>query len=240
MRGTPSKDLTRTLADVARDLQAESGEEATLAAIVRAAVATVPGAAYGGITQVQGRRLTAKVPTDAIVGVCDELQSELGEGPCLDAIWHQHTVIVADMAHEDRWPTFAARAAELGVGSLISFQLYVHDDTLGALNLYGGRGVRFGDEERTIGELFASHSAVALAGARSSRQLTEALASRDLIGQAKGILMQRHGVNGQHAFNMLVRASQEANVKLVEVARWLVDEHENPGRARPPARSRER
>lgn len=229
-------DLARVLGAVARDLEAESSEQETLSGIVTAAVDTLPGVVSGGITQVQRRRVHAKAPFDELVAQCDKAQDELGEGPCLDAIWHQQTVIVDDLGSDDRWPRFGARAAELGAGSLISFRLYVHNDELGALNLYGGNGVRFGDEAQLIGELFATHAAVALSGAREHRQLNEALASRDAIGQAKGLLMARENITGSRAFDLLVRASQESNIKLTEVASWLIHEQEHPeGESRPRA-----
>lgn len=152
----------------------------------------------------------------------------MGEGPCLDAIWTQQTVIIHDMANETRWPTFAARAAALGVGSLISFRLFVRDQTLGALNLYGLPGAEFDERATLIGEVFATHAALALSQARHARQLDEALASRDLIGQAKGMLMAQHDVTGPRAFDLLVRASQETNLKLADVAHWMVNEHEQP------------
>lgn len=221
-------DLAQVLGEVARNLDGEGDENETLSGIVAAAVATVPGVVSGGITQVHRRRVFAKTPSDDLVSLCDKAQDEFGEGPCLDAIWSQHTVIVDDFATETRWPSFAARATELGAGSLISFQLYVRDDTLGALNLYGGTGVRFGDEARLVGEVFATHAALALAGARHSRQLNEALASRDAIGQAKGLLMAQQDLTGQQAFDLLVRASQESNLKLTDVATWLIHNHEHP------------
>jgi len=142
------------------------------------------------------------------------------------------------MDSETRWPNFAAYAASLGAGSMIAFRLYVQQNNLGALNLYGARGVRFDSETQLIGELFASHAAIALSGAREYRQLNEALASRDIIGQAKGILMGRENITAQQAFTMLVRASQQANLKLNAVAQWLVDEHHQPGQAERPTASR--
>ncbi len=188
------------------------------------------------VSQVHRRRVTARAPSDDLVLRCDETQEALGEGPCLDAIWQQETVVVDDFVTDGRWPRFAAHASELGAASLISFRLYVQDDTLGALNLYGGRDVRFGQEARLIGEVFAAHAALALSEARQYRQLNEALASRDAIGQAKGLLMAQHNITARRAFDLLVRASQDANIKLTEVASWLIAEHENPeGASRPRA-----
>lgn len=228
--------LAKTLGTVARDLEAQPSENQTLEGIVRAAVTTVPGVSEGGITQVnRNGDVSVRTPTDERVAQCDKLQQELREGPCLNAIWQQHTVIINEMSSDARWPRFTARAAELGFGSLISFRLFIRDDSLGALNLYSAAGEHLNNEAEIIGEVFATHAAIALAGARHHRQMNEALASRDMIGQAKGLLMQRENVTGQQAFDMLVRASQASNIKLTDVAAWLIDEHENPGEEhRPP------
>lgn len=219
-------EFARVISDVARGLEAQPDENATLSAVVTAAVATVPGVVSGGISQVHRRQITARMATDELVTLCDKAQEELNEGPCLDAIWHQHTVIVDDFATETRWPQFVARAAELGAGSLISFQLYVRGDTFGVLNLYSADGARFPDEAQLVGEVFATHAALALAGARHSRQMNEALTSRDAIGQAKGLLMAHQNLTGEQAFNLLVHASQDANIKLTDVATWLINDHE--------------
>lgn len=229
-------DLAQTLSAVARQLQAEPDEQATLDGIMAAAVDTVTGADYAGVTLVGkgGRTVMARAPTHEVVRRCDAFQNEIGEGPCLDATWNQHTVTIPDMSMETRWPSFAAEAVRLGVGSMMSFQLYVEGDTLGAMNLYAASPYSFAGGEQLVGELFASHAAVALAGAAESRQLNAALETRDVIGQAKGILMNRENVDALTAFNMLVHASQNANIKLAEVAVWLVDEHSTPGSAGRP------
>lgn len=229
-------DLARTLSVVARQLQAEASVSETLASMTSASVQSIVGADYAGITLVQKRRtVAAEAATHEVVQYCDELQNELGEGPCLDAVWQQHTVTIPDMSVETRWPRFAGEAHRLGIGSMMSFQLYVEEDNLGALNLYGVSPYAFASDAQLVGELFASHAAVALAGASESRQLNHALATRDLIGQAKGILMHRDKVDGPTAFATLVQTSQHANLKLAEVAGWLVNEHNHPGAARRPA-----
>src|SRR4029453_1981794 len=114
-------------------------------------------------------------------------------------------------------------ARELGVGGILAFQLYVARDNLGALNVYSGGPDDLGDAAERVGSCFAAHAAVVLADTVRIEQLTHAIDVRDLIGQAKGILMERHKVTGQQAFSLLVRASQETNVKLTEVARHLVE-----------------
>lgn len=230
-------ELAQTLSAVARQLQAEASVSEVLASMTSSAVQSISGADYAGITLVQngGKTVAAEAGTHEVIQHCDALQSELGEGPCLDAVWQQHTVMIPDMSVETRWPRFAAEAQRLGVGSMMSFQLYVERDNLGALNLYGVAPYSFAQDAQLVGELFASHAAVALAGASESRQLNEALTTRDTIGQAKGILMHRDHVDGPTAFATLVQTSQQTNIKLAEVASWLVNEHNHPGEAHRPA-----
>ena len=127
------------------------------------------------------------------------------------------------MRLEKRWPAFAQRAAAAGAVSMLSFQLYVEADNLGALNLYANEPNAFTDESEHVGLLFASHAAVAFAAAKTEGNLRVAVATRDLIGQAKGILMERFKITGPQAFDVLVHASQVRNRKLRDVAEELVD-----------------
>ena len=125
------------------------------------------------------------------------------------------------METETRWPRFTRRAFDLGVRSMLSFQLFT-DDSLGALNLFSRESHAFTAESEHVGTLFASHAAIALRGAQQEKQLNETLVTRDLIGQAKGILMERHQIDGHTAFEMLVKASQNSNTKLIDVATFLI------------------
>jgi len=220
------RELARTLGTLAVEMQAQRGTTDTLRAIVEGAAHLVPGARWAGISMIQGRRVVAVVPTDPIVTKLDELQSELGDGPCLTALRDHHTVHIADMSAETRWPEFTRKAMDVGVHCLLSFQLFVRSENLGALNLYGGEAGVFSDDSIDVGTILAQHAAIALVGSTAEKHFQSALASRDIIGQAKGILMQRENLTGLQAFHLLTRASQETNVKLVDVARWLIEEHE--------------
>lgn len=217
--------LATRMGELAHQLQQQPDRRTTLQAMVKAAVQTVPGAEWAGISLIRGRQITPEAPSDEVVRRMDERQSELNEGPCLTAIREHHTVRIDDLAAmEQEWPRFAAEAVELGVRSLLSFQLFVQRENLGALNLYSPEPSAFGEDSIVIGHLFAQHAAVALAGATHQMRMGEALRSRDSIGQAKGILMLRHGLTEQQAFETLVQASQHANMKLVDVAHWLVND----------------
>ena len=145
-------------------------------------------------------------------------------------MWEHQTVRLADIAADQRWPEFTRRAAHLGLRSMLSFQLYVVRDNLGALNLYSDEPGAFTDESEYIGLMFAAHAAVALIGAQQQQNMTLAVSMRDLIGQAKGILMERHRITAEQAFDLLVRASQRTNTKLADIARVLTATGELPQR----------
>ncbi|GAA4879926.1 GAF and ANTAR domain-containing protein [Actinomycetospora straminea] len=229
-------DLARTLEQAARDLLErgeEEGVEHTLALVVRGAIQTVPHVEQAGISLVEeGRRVEAHVPSDDVVRRIDELQNELGEGPCLDSIWYEQRTVIDDMSEaEHRWPRYAKAAQDLGIGSLMSFQLFAQRGSAGALNLYASRPHVFDESTTDAGRLFAAQAALVLHGAQRIQGLHTALESRDVIGQAKGILMERFGVGQAQAFSMLVESSQNTNMKLVKVAEWLTGEAEKKGRS---------
>jgi len=170
--------------ELARSLQQQVDPEAMLRGVVGAAVELIPGVDEGSISVVLGRR---KVMLEAASGelprIVDALQEQTGQGPCLDAVYHQETVQVS-------------RAAAAGAGGMLSFQLYVEGDNLGALNLYSRQAGMFDDESEHVGLLFAAHAAIAYSGARTKADLGRAVATRQLIGQAQGILMERHKITG--------------------------------------------
>jgi GAF domain-containing protein len=213
------------MGQVARALRHEHGDvEATLQTITSAAVHAVPGAEDGGISYVIARkRVESRAWTGDLANEADRLQNRVREGPCLDAIWTQRIVRIDDMTTEVRWPRFAAGAVRLGVASSLSFQLFVEDDRLGALNLYSRSPHAFGAESEDIGRVFASHAAVALSGAQTEDNLRKAMTSRDVLGQAKGILMERYKLTSDQAFHTLALASQQANRKIIEVAEELCE-----------------
>jgi GAF domain-containing protein len=216
-------DLAQMLGDLAVDIENQHDAESVLQTITAGAVAIIPGVRWAGISLVQGRTVEARVPTDPLVAKLDVLQSELNEGPCITALLEHHTVRIDDMSQDTRWPKFAQAAVELGVRSSLSFPLFVRKDNLGVLNLYGSEPSAFDDESVHCGEIVAQHASVAMAGSRTAEQLHRALDSRDIIGQAKGIIMERHGVDEVQAFALLTRLSQESNTKLLDVAKGVVE-----------------
>lgn len=232
-RGEPSSEdtgstegrdlLASQMGDVARIMQQVDDPHQALEGIVRAAVDVIPGADEGSVSLViAGREVRSEAASGELPRLADHLMNTVGQGPCLDAIYTQRTVRVPDMATEQRWPEFSAGAAALGAGSMLSFQLYVEGDNLGALNLYATKPHAFDDDSEHVGLLFATHAALAYVGLRREVQLTTGMSTRDVIGQAKGILMERYKLDADKAFRVLVRYSQERNLKLHDVALQLV------------------
>lgn len=220
----PSTALSAQMADVARLLRSESKDtESVLHAISKSAVESVPGAEYASVTLVTGKgQVQTPVMIGDLAGKSDELQQELGEGPCIRSALSEETVRIDDMATDTRWPAFAAGAIELGIKSMICFCLYIENENFGALNLHSSTPNSFDDESVSIGSLFAAHAAIAFSAVRERDQIRAALTNRDIIGQAKGMIMERYGLDPDESFRLLARLSQDANVKLAEIALQVV------------------
>lgn len=218
--GTAASDeLAEQLGALALSLEHEVSSADTLSAITHAVLGTVPGADHASISLIRHQReVETLASTGPLPTALDRAQYETDQGPCLDSLMTQVTVRVTDMAHEQRWPRWASTASELGAGSMLAVQLYLQGQDLGALNLSSTRPGAFDDESEHVALLFAPHAAVAMAGARQQESLRAALGRRDIIGQAKGILMERFRITGDQAFILLVRASQHSNRKLHDVA----------------------
>ena len=215
--------LAAALAGFARAVQQKQDPDSTLAEIVRAAVELIPGCDDGSISVVIGRRtVSSRAASSDLAGVVDQIQESTGQGPCLDAAYVHETVRVTDMATDTRWPVFAPLALAAGAAGMLSCQLYVEGDDLGALNLFSRTAGGLDEESEHIALMFAAHAAVAYATAYEREVAARTVATRQVIGRAEGILMERHRVTAEQAFALLVRVSQHRNSKLRDVAEGLV------------------
>lgn len=185
----------------------------------------------------QRSRLETVAATDEVVRQIDRAQYETGQGPCLTSLWEHESVRVDDMASDVLWPEFSARARGYGIRSMVGFRLFLLDDTMGALNLFATRPSVFDDASDDVARLFAAHAAIALGAARQIDRLETALLTRDVIGQAKGILMERLKIDGVGAFQTLVTLSQRMNRKLHDVAATVVASTETRARENAAGRS---
>jgi transcriptional regulator with GAF, ATPase, and Fis domain len=198
-----------------RDLTAEVEPAAVCRRVVHAAVSEIDGAQHAGITLTRQRRASTPVATDSLVLALDMQQYLHGEGPCLTAAFkHEPFVHVDDIRTEARWPAIKATIDDLGVRSILSFHLATDRQSLGALNLYSSEAHAFSDASIRAGLMIAAFAAAVM----MNENLRIAVASRDAIGQAKGILMERHKITSDQAFQLLVRVSQRTHRKLKDVA----------------------
>jgi GAF domain-containing protein len=201
----------------------EAGLQATLDAITVTAVETITGAGYAGISLLERGRFLPQAVAGRPPVELDVLQQRTGTGPCIDASREQLTFRVEDMTTETRWPEYVKLALSLGVAAMLCVPMEADGKTLGSVSLYGLRPRCFTAPDERLAGLLATHAALVLADARRAEQLRAAMTSRDVIGQAKGILMEREHITAAAAFEKLSHSSQRANRKLRAVARELTE-----------------
>ncbi|MGC9479773.1 GAF and ANTAR domain-containing protein [Streptomyces sp. WG4] len=220
------------MAVLARDLLEKKSVQDTLDAISAAAVDLVEGCDAAGILAVRKGRAVTLSSCGERVEESDRIQGELGQGPCYDLARHEtgeRTYRITDMSQpQPDFPAYAEAARELGIGSMTGILLYTDNEDFGALNLYSRRPGTFTEDIETAAWMLASHAAVALASARTIDQLEHAMETRHAIGEAMGILMERHRMSEDDAFNVLRRVSQHHNIKLRDVAQKVRAEQERP------------
>jgi GAF domain-containing protein len=215
--------VLRAMADLTRPIAEETPLDLTLAAVTGAAIRLIPGIDYADVMLLDKGTVESVAPTHPLVSDLDGLQLRLQEGPCVQAALHDEVVRCPDLAHDERWPQFARVAVNAGVRSMLSFRLYTHRNGSGALNLLGRSPQSFGHEDLLVGAMLATHAATAVLATNKQRQFESALASRDLIGQAKGMLMERFNVGAVRAFEMMTTLSQETNTPLRLIAKRITE-----------------
>jgi GAF domain-containing protein len=201
---------------------------ATLDAIVFSATETIEPASYAGVNLLTRGRFVPQATIGGPPPLLDALQQQGLDGPCVDASRDQITISIEDMAAEARWPGYAEQATSLGVLSMLCVPLWVDAEHLGSLSLYSTKPAAFTAHHAQLANLLATHAALALADAQRTGNLRAATANRDVIGMAKGILIERHKITADEAFMLLSKASQSANRKLSAVAQDLVNTGDLP------------
>ncbi len=204
--------------------------DATLEAILAKASVVISGADAAGVNLLIKGRFEPQAVFGAAPPVLDALQQRTGEGPCIEASREQQTISIRDVRQDRRWPQYSALAVDMGVLSMLCLPLYVDSARLGSLSFYGSRAAAFDEHATHLAELYAVHAALALADAQRAANLRIALQNRDTIGQAKGILIERHRITPDQAFALLSRSSQQSNRKLVEIAETVILTGEVPAR----------
>lgn len=222
-------DWAEDFAQLAISLHDEPGVDETVDRVLAYALKAVD-CEYAGVIFVHGRsRVETAAATDPLIETLDKVQMECGEGPDIDVLADRYSVIVSDTFTERRWPTWAERVASHGIRSLLSVRMYTSASTIGTLNLYDSRPDRFDVDDQAVAHLLSRHAAVALASARTTENLWQAVDARKLVGQAQGILMERYQLTADQAFAVLMRYSQDNNLKLRAVAEGLIMSRRLPG-----------
>jgi GAF domain-containing protein len=223
--------IARVLIEMGGVLQSEQTVARTLQLVTEITERTVRSACAVSVTLAGKDGPFTPNASETIARQLDEVQYAAGDGPCLDALSQRRSIntSLTDRDGDSRWPEFTIAAKTNDLGSILSMPIVVKDRSLGALNIYSQDHRAFDDTEEATASLLAEQAAAVLANAVAfadatahNSQLLEALETRDLIGQAKGILMAREHCDAGAAFDILRRASQRTNRKLRDIAASLV------------------
>jgi GAF domain-containing protein len=215
------------MAESVREAITRKTPEESLRAVIQMALACAPCDQASITVLGPGRTLETVAASDDRITKADRLQYDLRQGPCLDAVFTDGVFRVEDLAADSRWPEWTPLAAGLGLGALLAVHLYT-DTNLGALNLYSEQAREYDDLDIEVAKVVAAHASVVLAHTRSQQDLWRAIDTRNLIGQAQGILMERYGLTADKAFAVLRRYSQTTNTRLTVVAEELTSTRHLP------------
>jgi hypothetical protein len=238
-RPSPTPATLRSLLSLARaDLAAQLTEDAEpdeqLVRVVHLAQRVVPGTEHAAVSVLLEREsLRTPASTSTVPVALDTAQQELREGPAFQVGPAHETVRIDDFRFETRWPKYAAKALELGLRSALICELPATRGAGGILSLYSGRRRAFTAAAELVAPVFASRAAIAVAHADEVLNLRRAIGSRQVIGEAVGILMERHRLSGEQAFERLVTASQRGHVKLRDLAARITETGEEPDAVAP-------
>lgn len=232
--GSERSALMSSVAALIADMDGRAPDaESGLAELLTSAIDHVPGAQFAGITVAQRQKeIVTAAATHHYPVLLDRIQQQHRDGPCVSAAWDHHTVLINDLESDERWPRYQRDAvAQTPIRSILSFELFASNDVMGALNFHADRPHAFNQDSIDIGMIYATHTALAWRMLRRDEQFRSALASRDIIGQAKGMIMERFAIDAVQAFELIKRLSQSSNTKIIDVAARLV-QPENRNRDR--------
>jgi GAF domain-containing protein len=226
----PHDDLSY-FADMALDLHEEPTAERTVDRIAEYAKAGMRCDDTGILLVHSRRRIETAAATSERAERAHTLQTELDEGPCLDALTGDESYyLIHDTAVDERWPRWGKIvASDLGVRSVLSIRLETRARRYGSLNLYGSKPNVFGPDDLAVASIFARHASIALATSQETEGLQKAMDARKVIGIAMGILMERYAIDSDRAFTVLQRYSQTNNIKLRDVAQQVAERRALPG-----------
>lgn len=221
--------LRRTMSELTEHFSHPTDVTTTLCRVTTAAVELIDGVDYADVLLISGPDdFNSVAATSQVASDLDDVQQHFQEGPCLAAAVHDPLTVSNDLRADVRWPRFAKWAVTAGVHSMMSFRLYTHDSRAAALNLFARNPGVFTAEGETLGAMLATQAAIALIADDKQLQFNSALASRDVIGQAKGMIMERFNIDALRAFELLRKLSQQSNTRLVEISAEIVARGSDP------------
>ena len=227
--GTFQSSIESAMLALTCDFNSPTDVEGTLGRVTSAAVSIIDGVDYADIMLISDGKARCVAPTDPVMVKLDATQMRHNAGPCLDAAVDASMIRCGDLESDVRWPGFSSEALAAGIRGVLSFQLFTHQGGAGALNLFSSERDSVGAEGVAVGAMLATHAAVVLMSSDRQRQFESALASRDLIGQAKGVLMAKLAVDAVRAFDLIVKQSQNTNTTVVVVAQQIIDAYATVG-----------
>jgi len=201
----------------------------SLQQVAELAIKAMPQTNHAGITLMVDGKLKTSVFTHPEVPEIDRAQYRTGDGPCVDAYRQAASYVIGSTREPGKWQAFRDSASSHGVLSTLSLPLIAREGPIGAINLYSEKEYAFDERDQEIGQMFATQAAFLLANAQAywdartlSENLEQAMVSRATIEQAKGIIMSSMGCGPDQAIEVLIKQSQEQNVKLRDLAAELV------------------
>jgi GAF domain-containing protein len=224
------------IARMAELVMSEQTVQSVLDRVLELTQTTIANADAVGITLRRNDHLLTVAATVPVVAMFDDVQTKRGGGPGLQATHDATTIVVENLAQDERWPHFARTALSEGFKSVLAIPLVPVAAPIGALVIYSSSVIHVDDVTQMHATLLARQAAIAIANSgsfvhseESNDQLREALASRDIIGQAKGILMERSDLTPDEAFDEMRADSQRENRKLRDIAEEIVSKVRNRG-----------
>lgn len=200
----------------------------TLAEVLASVTRSVPLLEHAGVLVGRAPDFLCTATSDSGIAEVHALQAPIGEGPCIEAMTTSLPVVSDFLCGEARWPRWSAAALAGGVGAIVAVPLLWEGRTLGALALYWESPQLLDTDTVDLAETCGVTASAIVGWARSAQELQHALGTRQMIGQAVGVLMQRHGLSSDAAFRFLRRNSQNANIKLRDVAQRFLETGELP------------
>ena len=222
-------ELSPALRQMAGLVLSRESVDTALKLVTTLAETTIPGTFGAGVTLVDAQGKRSKAASNQAVKQADAVQYELDDGPCLTAWRSRQLVRIDDTATDSRWPSWTSAVSSLGVRSMLSVPLVVGDEAIGAIKVYSDQPANYDQLAEQVMSLFAEQAAILLANTQSlqearhlSRQLTDALSSRDAIGRATGVLLAQGAADERAAFTVLTDTAQRSGRTVERVARELL------------------